>query len=100
MHPHYPLPHIRETPISHPGFPRYAVSENCATRGWPIHNLIKHFVPEGKGRWTCVEYAELDTPVGRIQVTPGTSFTRGTKFMNLDVAAMLDEQAAKDERRS
>jgi hypothetical protein len=34
----------------------------------------------------------LELPQGRIQVTPGTVFTRGTKFMNVDVAELLDEQ--------
>lgn len=63
-----------------------------------MKNFIKHFVREGVGRWTCFEDAELDTPAGRIQVTAGATFTRGTKFMNYDVAAMLDEQQAKEER--
>jgi hypothetical protein len=44
------------------------------------------------GAWRCIERAELELPQGRIQVTPGTVFTRGTKFMNVDVAELLDEQ--------
>jgi hypothetical protein len=60
-----------------------------------VENFIKHFVRDSYGVWTCFDPATLDTPVGRIQVTPGTVFTRGTKFMNYDVAAMLDDQHAK-----
>ena len=51
---------------------------------------------EGYGRWYCFEPASLETPVGRIQVNQGTLFTRGTKFMNFDIAAALDEQYEKD----
>jgi hypothetical protein len=63
-----------------------------------MHSFIRHFVRDNAGRWTCVAAATLETPAGRIQVAPGTTFTRGTYFMNCDLAAMLDEQA-KDDRR-
>lgn len=61
-----------------------------------MQNFIKHFMREGYGRWYCFESATLDTAVGRIQVNVGTVLTRGTKFMNFDVAAALDEQYEKD----
>ena len=61
-----------------------------------MHSFIRSFVRDNAGRWTCVEPATLETPAGRIQVAPGTTFTRGTHFMNCDLAAMLDEQQAKD----
>jgi hypothetical protein len=68
---------------------------------WPpgeeVQNFIKHFVRESSG-WRCVEPATLDLPSGRIQVNPGTVFTRGTSFMNVDLAKMLDEQYARDHR--
>ena len=72
--------------------------KNCILRpaGEGMHNFIKHFIREGPGRWYCFEPATLDTPVGRIQVNAGTVFTRGTKFMNFDIAAALDEQYDKD----
>lgn len=60
-----------------------------------MQNFIKHFRRDGKGRWTCFEAATLETPAGRIQVTPGTTFTIGTKFMNFDMAKMLDTEHAK-----
>jgi hypothetical protein len=55
-----------------------------------MQNFIKHFVRETYGAWRCVEPATLELPQGRIQVVPGTVFMRGTKFMNIDVAEMLD----------
>lgn len=65
-----------------------------------MHNFIRNFKRDSAGRWTCVQPATLETRAGRIQVTPGTTFTRGTYFMNCDLAAMLDEQRAKDDRRA
>jgi hypothetical protein len=38
-------------------------------------------------------------PSGRVQVTPGSVFVRGTSFMNVDLAKLLDEQYEKDQRR-
>jgi hypothetical protein len=38
-----------------------------------------------------MEPATLDLPTGRIQVAPGTRFTRGTTFMGIDLAKLLDE---------
>jgi len=35
-------------------------------------------------------------PGGRIQVTPGSRFQRGTTFMGIDLAALLDQQYDKD----
>jgi hypothetical protein len=59
-----------------------------------VERFMKCFVREKRGHWRCFEAAELVTPVGRIQVTPGTTFTRGTRFMNFDVAAALDDAYA------
>jgi hypothetical protein len=60
-----------------------------------VKNFIKHFVREGRGVWTCIEAAELDLPEGRIQVTPGSRFVRGTLFMNVELARLLEEQYEK-----
>ena len=68
-----------------------------------MHNFIKHFRRERAGRWRCVEAAEVSTPVGRIQVTPGAVFVSGRRFMNFDLAAALEEQfhnAAPDRTRN
>ena len=64
-----------------------------------MQNFIKNFVRDQHGAWRCVKPADLQTPQGRVQVTPGSVFTRGTKFMNVDLAKMLDEQYEKDQRR-
>jgi hypothetical protein len=63
-----------------------------------VQNFIKHFVRESYG-WRCVESATLDLPSGRVQVTPGSVFVRGTSFMNVDLAKLLDEQYEKDQGR-
>ena len=57
-----------------------------------MRNFIKHFVREPDGAWTCVEPATLKLDGGRIQVTPGTRFTPGTKFMNVDLVRLLEEE--------
>jgi hypothetical protein len=48
------------------------------------------FCKNDDGSWTCTEPAILHPPAGRIQVSPGTKFYPGTKFMNFDVARWLD----------
>lgn len=54
-------------------------------------NFIKHFVRDSGGVWRCIRAATLELPSGRIQVTPGSVFTRGTMFMNVELARLLDE---------
>lgn len=56
---------------------------------------MNRFKREGPGAWICVEPAVLVTPQGRVEITPGTRFTLGTKFMNVDVARLLDEEYAR-----
>jgi len=65
-----------------------------------VDGFTKHFVREGEGRWRCVEPVELPLDGGRIQVAPGTRFTRGTRFMGVDLAEMLDEHHRANARRS
>lgn len=60
-----------------------------------MDGFIKCFVREGSGTWRCIRPAELQVAMGRIQVAPGTTFTLGTKFMGVDVAAMLEEHHAR-----
>ena len=64
-----------------------------------MQNFIKCFVRDGFGAWRCVAPADIELPSGRIQVTPGSVFVRGTQFMNVDLAELLDEQAEKDKKR-
>jgi hypothetical protein len=56
-----------------------------------MQDFVRRFVREQTGAWVCVEAAELTLPSGRIQVAIGTRFTRGTRFMGVDVAALLEE---------
>jgi hypothetical protein len=38
--------------------------------------------------------------MGRIEVPIGTTLVRGTKYMNCDVAALLDEQYEKQKKNA
>lgn len=57
--------------------------------------FIKNFRREGPGVWVCVKPATLDLPQGRVQAAPGTRFIIGTKFMNIDIAQVLDEEYSR-----
>jgi hypothetical protein len=41
--------------------------------------------------WLCVQAVEFELPSGRTQVAPGTRFTRGARYMDMDLAQLLDE---------
>ena len=58
----------------------------------PMQSFIKHFVRVGPGMWTCVRDGEYNGPQGRIQVTVGTTVTKGTSFMGVDLAAILEQE--------
>lgn len=64
-----------------------------------MQQFIKHFEREGEGVWRCVSLATLDLPQGRVQVTPGARLMRGTSFMNVDIAEMLDAEYARQTSR-
>ena len=57
-----------------------------------MQQFIKHFRREGAGVWVCVEPATLELPQGRVQAAAGTRFIIGTKFMNVDLARLLDDE--------
>ena len=61
--------------------------------------FLRSFRREPNGTWVCVAPTTFDGPNGRIQVTPGTTFAPGTKFMDADIAKWLDEQLALFGRR-
>ena len=56
-----------------------------------MQQLARCFLREKPGIWICVEPAELNLPAGRMQVAVGTRFIRGTRFMGVDVAELLEE---------
>ena len=60
-----------------------------------MEEFIKHFRRESAGGWVCEEAATLDLPQGRVQVAPGTRLVIGTRFMNVDLARMLDAEYSR-----
>ena len=58
-------------------------------------NLIEAFRQNADGSWSCVRPTTLEHPAGRIQVTPGNTFRKGTSFMGIDVAEWLDQAIAR-----
>ena len=64
-----------------------------------MQQFIKHFRRETGGVWICETAATLELPQGRVQVNPGTRFVVGTKFMNVDLARMLDEEHSRTNAR-
>ena len=63
-----------------------------------MQQFIKYFRRESGGVWICVEPATLETKEGRVQVAPGTRLTVGQRFMNLDLARMLDEEYSRSQK--
>ena len=57
-----------------------------------MKDLLKHFVRDERGVWTCTIPADLECPAGRIQTTEGARFQAGRNFMGIDLARWLDEQ--------
>ena len=60
-----------------------------------MDKLIRHFVREAPGVWRCQTDATVTLASGRIQVASGTRVTRGTFFMGIELARLLDEQYEK-----
>jgi hypothetical protein len=67
-------------------------------RGSKMDNFILHFRRLQPGLWECVRAAEYQLSTGRIQVTQGSRFARGTTFMGVDIAKLLDEHYEKESR--
>jgi hypothetical protein len=59
-----------------------------------MDDFSRHFCRNHDGSWTCMSAGEFSGPTGRIQVTPGSRFYRGTIFMGFDLAAWLDAELA------
>jgi hypothetical protein len=57
-----------------------------------VGEYITSFRRERGGTWICLAPTTIDHPRGRIQVAPGSSFSKGTRFMGVDLAAWLDQQ--------
>jgi hypothetical protein len=74
-------------------------SPTLSAGGFRVQHFIRHFVRDREGSWICVEAATLEIEGRRIQVTPGTRVAPGDSFMGVDLARMLEEQAARDDAR-
>ena len=57
-----------------------------------MENAIRYFKRLERGQWECVKKGEFNGPNGRIQVSVGSRFIRGTNFMGVDIAQLLDDQ--------
>jgi hypothetical protein len=55
-----------------------------------VKDFIRYFRRDSAGHWTCIAPCEIDLPAGRVQVAVGTRFTAGTRFMDVDIAELLD----------
>jgi hypothetical protein len=64
-----------------------------------MQNFIKAFVRDGHGAWRCIAPATLDLPTGRVQVNPGSVFVKGTRFMNVDLAELLEAEYRRQQPR-
>lgn len=61
-----------------------------------MKKFVERFRKIRPGIWECVTHAEYDGPEGRIQVAAGSRVQRGTMFMGMDIARMLDEHEAQN----
>lgn len=74
------------------------LTEVCSPGG--SNGGVHQTLPAGvRRRVVCVSPATLELTPGRVQVTAGTRFTIGTKFMNVDLARMLDEEYSRLQKR-
>jgi hypothetical protein len=81
------------------GYVRYRTEVLCMVAHYgSMDDFVKHFVRVAPGTWTSLCDGEFTGPNGRIQVTGGSTFRRGTTFMGVDLAAVLE--AASDRKAS
>lgn len=60
--------------------------------GGQMHRFRTNFARESEGVWRCLAPTTLLLPNGhKIEVAPGTVLTRGTSFMGVELARLLDE---------
>ena len=51
---------------------------------------------DATGAWRSIAPAEIHLPTGRVQVTAGMMFRRGERFMNVDLAAVLEQHYGRE----
>ena len=63
--------------------------------GRQVEEFIKHFRRERAGVWVCEKPATLHLRHRHIEAKPDARFVVGTKFMNVDVARLLDAEYSR-----
>jgi hypothetical protein len=64
-----------------------------------MHDIIKHFVRDHAGVWTCIAPTEIQAGDDRIRVDLGARFPRGAKVKDLEIAELLDNLDREDRAR-
>ena len=72
--------------------PPCARNSGIKLRSMKMTYFIQAFERRVDGSWICIVHMTFDGPHGRMEVARGTVFTRGTKFMGVDMAMWLDEK--------
>ena len=66
-----------------------------AVQSAAVQELIDCFSRDADGHWMCTKACEVALPGGRVQFAVGTGFTKGTMFMDVDIAELLDTEYRK-----
>lgn len=53
--------------------------------------ICSSFQRNSDGSWTCIKAVAVDSPKGELKAEPGTTFKRGEKYQDVDIAEWLDE---------
>jgi len=57
-----------------------------------MRSFSESFARAADGSWRCIAPTALQGPAGRIEVAPGSTFSRGTNVMGVDLAEFLDAE--------
>jgi hypothetical protein len=63
-----------------------------------LEDIIHCFHRDSAGHWICTRPCEVDLPGGRVQMAVGTRFNSGERFMDVDIALLLDQERARSLR--
>jgi len=67
--------------------------------GGQMRRFRTNFIREQEGVWRCSSPTTLLLPNGhKIEVAPGTVLTRGTSFMGVELARLLDDVHGRDSK--
>lgn len=63
-----------------------------------MEDIIDCFHRDSSGHWICTRPCEIELPGGRVQMAVGTRFSTGERFMDVDIALLLDEERERNSR--